>query len=338
MAVAGRRALGRPFSAPSPEALDRPDSPMNRLAAAAPQLDPLCCRSEWQLSFHEAFARSRPLHLRACEGSLIAFAEQLHPRLGALLEPLEAHWLFGCPLLGPDAPELLASLLDEDAFASRRPMVLLSGLLPGSALARALPRAFARRFEGLRLEPTVVRSASLEGGVDGFLSRRSAAFRRNLRRAERAAGERGVRFERCRPLAAGEADAAFERMARVERASWKGLEGRGMAEPPSSEFYGGMLRRLASAGAGRVAFARLDERDVGYVFGGVAGPYYRGQQFSYAEECRGLSLGNLLQLAQIRWLCEEGVQRYDMGSLMEYKRHWAELELKGEVLLLRPRP
>jgi CelD/BcsL family acetyltransferase involved in cellulose biosynthesis len=108
-----------------------------------------------------------------------------------------------------------------------------------------------------------------------------------------------------------------------------------MAGPPSSGFYRQMLRRLAASGAARVVFARAGERDVGYVFGGVAGPFYRGQQFSYAEECRSLSLGNLLQLAQIRWLCEDGVARYDMGSVMEYKTHWAELEGRGEAWLLR---
>ena len=55
---------------------------------------------------------------------------------------------------------------------------------------------------------------------------------------------------------------------------------------------------------------------------------YRGQQFSYAHDCHTLSLGNLMQIEKIRWLCEEGVQRYDMGPLdgpkMQYKSHWTE--------------
>ena len=35
-----------------------------------------------------------------------------------------------------------------------------------------------------------------------------------------------------------------------------------------------------------------------------------------------------MQIEKIRWLCEEGVQRYDMGPLdgpkMQYKSHWTE--------------
>ena len=48
-------------------------------------------------------------------------------------------------------------------------------------------------------------------------------------------------------------------------------------------------------------------------------------------------LGNLLQLEQIRWLCEEGADRYDMGPQMDYKRHWTEITTRIEARLLRPK-
>jgi CelD/BcsL family acetyltransferase involved in cellulose biosynthesis len=75
-------------------------------------------------------------------------------------------------------------------------------------------------------------------------------------------------------------------------------------------------------------FAVHDGKDIGFIFGGKAGSVYRGQQFSYDDNWRDASIGNVLQFSQLEWLCEEGASRYDMGPLcgsgMEYKQHWTE--------------
>ncbi|HXW69145.1 MAG TPA: GNAT family N-acetyltransferase, partial [Dissulfurispiraceae bacterium] len=102
-------------------------------------------------------------------------------------------------------------------------------------------------------------------------------------------------------------------------------------------FYWLMLRRLSLSGKGRVIFAKKESRDIGFIFGGITGQYYRGQQFSYAEDWSNYSIGSLLQMEKIRWLCEEGISRYDLGQTIDYKLRWAELELQTENLLLRPR-
>jgi hypothetical protein len=44
----------------------------------------------------------------------------------------------------------------------------------------------------------------------------------------------------------------------------------------------------------RVVLATRDGEDVGFIFGGMIDAIYRGQQFSFADACRDLSLGNLL--------------------------------------------
>ena len=44
------------------------------------------------------------------------------------------------------------------------------------------------------------------------------------------------------------------------------------------------------------------------------------------------SIGNLLQLEQVRWLCEEGVERYDMGPVMDYKRSWMETHRRFDAV------
>ncbi|HEX6810726.1 MAG TPA: GNAT family N-acetyltransferase [Planctomycetota bacterium] len=330
----GPRAVMRRCSAAE---LDEPGSAWNRAAARTVQADPFCCGTQWQLSFHEVFCPSRPLHLCEGAGSVIAFSEELDPRLGPVLEPVEAGWLFGCPLLGPNAVHLLDLFLRKELAAERKlPCVLVSGVLPGGQLARSLVQVCRTRFEVGVAEGARLCSASLEGGLDGFLSRRSGRLRRNLKSAARKASQSGVHYERCAPASAGEADAVYARMVAVEQKSWKGLGRCGMAEMPSKEFYARMLRRLAVSRDGRVMFARCGEQDVGFIFGGLAGGVYRGQQFSYAEDWSGLGIGNLLQVEKVRWLAEEGVVRYDMGPAMEYKRHWTEVETRIEAWLLRP--
>jgi CelD/BcsL family acetyltransferase involved in cellulose biosynthesis len=321
----------------SPADFDHPDSAWNRAAALTAAGDPFCCRSEWQFSFHDAFLPQRRLHLRGHGISLLAFAENHHDRLGRILEPLDAHWLFGTPILGPDGIELLDGLLDDVAADGPAPAVLVSGLLPDDGRCRPLAAALRRRGTVVRLQPQTLCHASLDGGLDGYLSRRTSGWRRNLRQAARRAADRGVRFEHHVPSTAAEGDALYGRMLAVELASWKGIGRCGMAEPPAREFYAAMLRRLAQSGAGRVVFARCDDDDIGFVFGGMVDTIYRGQQFSYHERWRGASIGNLLQLEQLRWLGETGATRYDMGPMMDYKRHWTEGRTVIEAWLLRPR-
>ncbi|MCA8974342.1 MAG: GNAT family N-acetyltransferase [Planctomycetes bacterium] len=317
--------------------LDHATSAWNRAAAQAAQIDPFCCRTEWQFSFHEAFYPHLPLHLRERAGSIIAFAEHDDAGFGPLLAPVESHWLFGSPLLGTDAVALLTEFLAERTGDGPSPSLLLSGLSADGPTVGAITASFGRRYLIHRLAPTTLCSASLAGGLDGYLSRRSGSWRRNLGQAARRAAALGVTFERCRPRDAEHAAAVYDRMIAVERTSWKGIGRCGMAEPPSLDFYGRMLRRLAASGGGRVMFARHEERDIGFIFGGLAGAVYRGQQFSYAEEWSRCSIGNLLQLEQLRWLCEEGIGRYDMGPDMPYKQHWTEIRTDIEARLLQPR-
>ena len=123
------------------------------------------------------------------------------------------------------------------------------------------------------------------------------------------------------------------------RARQKGIGECGMAEPPARDFYRRLLRRLARGGNGRVVLARVgdgaDARDIGFVFGGLADGVYRGQQFSFDDDWRRHSIGNLLQVEKLRWLTETGAERYDMGPVMDYKRHWAEIETEVIALCLQ---
>ena len=317
---------------------DHPDSEWNRAVDIMAHGDPFCCRTEWQLSFHEAFAPNRDLCIVAHEGSLVSFA--LHPKTPTRqwLRPIESNWQFGCPLLGPDSVQMLATLLESHPTAS----VEISGMDVESPIVPVLIKAFDARYDLLHSSRSMACRASLNGGLDGYLSRRSAKTRRGVRSAARRARDGGVTFERHQPTTQAEASSVYARIVAVEDRSWKGLGNCGMTEPPSLQFYSAMLRRMAVSGCGRVIFARHEGNDIGFIFGGLCGPepqgnIYRGQQFSFTEEWRAASLGNVLQLEQLKWLCDEGVGRYDMGPAMDYKHHWTESQARIDSIVLRPK-
>lgn len=301
-----------------------------RTAISTSQADPFCSTPAWQMAFHDAFSPARRLLIESSSNSLIAFAEHVASPEEVYLTPIEAHWCFGCPLLGKDAVNLLAESLPEIErhYSPTFPKILVSGVRPGGVLSRRLIQAFAPRFDIYLYASSVQGSASLKDGVDGYLSRRSGNHRKKLKKQARRATEMEVSYERASPSTTEEAEATYDRMINVELASWKGIEKCGMAEPGSKEFYDSMLKRLSISEDGRVIFARHEGKDIGFIFGGLAGRIYRGQQFSYGEKWKDYSIGNLMQVEKIKWLCEEGIKRYDMGPLsgpkMGYKAHWTE--------------
>lgn len=332
---------GRLFtSADTLELLDRPGSLWNSPACCTGQRDPFCCTSTWQLSFHDAFSPKRRLLVRTSSDSLVAFAEKVFSPGNIYLTPIESHWFFGSNVLGPNGLDLLVdTLVDIERFYTPRfPLIVLGAIAPRSTIFKSFKSRLAGRFDFHKHASGIQCAASLDGGLDGYLSRRSANHRKKLKKQFRLAKNREVTFERHSPPLGPDIDEVYDRMLAVERASWKGLHHSGMTEQPSKRFYAVMLARLAASRSSRIIFAKHENKDIGFIFGGMAGKIYRGQQFSYDEDWRESSIGNLLQLEQVRWLCEEGAERYDMGPLsgdgMGYKRHWTEKRLHIETWVL----
>ena len=76
---------------------------------------------------------------------------------------------------------------------------------------------------------------------------------------------------------------------------------------------------------------------IGFIYGGMANNIYRGLQSSYDDEWKAYSIGNILHFEQIKWLCEESADRYDMGEIkqhMRYKEHWTEIRIPSLCLRL----
>lgn len=311
------------------------------LAGFTGQADPFCCAPVWNLSYHAIFTPKRRVFYETFDNSALIFGEYLSPRGETIYAPLEESWLFGQPLLGDSSPELLGLCLKDllAEQAGKKVIFCISGMQDGSYHAMRLFRLFSPHYRFYKIGGFTQARASLAGGLDGWLANRSANHRAKLRKAARKGAQAGVEFTRARP-GPGEAAKIYERMLAIEERSWKGQAHNGMSDSPSREFYGYMIRKLAESGNALVIFATQDGTDLGFIFGGLLGACYRGQQFSYIQAAAPLSIGNLMQMEKVRWLCELGASFYDMGTCtgprMDYKLHWTEIFREAQTWVLTP--
>jgi CelD/BcsL family acetyltransferase involved in cellulose biosynthesis len=311
---------------------------LDQAVAETPGIDRFCSSSAWILSAAEALMPARESWVHQGDSGWVAMMRGQHPSGLTYVEPLELAWGLASPLAGTDAIGLAEQAVA--LIASRIGTVqvaLVPGLADRAPLLRALiarlPNAWERRWG----QPTIRHVASLDGGVDGFLTRRSRNFRKALRSAIRLADADGLAFESVRAGSYAEAEALYDRIQAIEGRSWKAQGGVGITSGPMRDFYHHMVRRLARRDRQRTIIARKDDRDVAYCLGAVFAGEYRGLQFSYDDDHGRYSLGSLCQYHQIVELCAEGIARYDLGTDMDYKRRWAEEQFQTSLLVIIPR-
>ncbi len=294
-------------------------------------IDPWCSRPTWALAVNNAFSTDAdpgpPVGLRS-ELGLAVFASLRADDGATVLAPLDRVWGFGScivPSLAAPAKELLD---DTVAALLARPdwkMCVLSGMVEQSPIDEAALEAFGRHVPLYAGESRTRCQASLDGGVDGYLSRRAREHRRNIRQAERRADAAGLVYDIADDDAA---DGTVRRLHAVEAQSWKGQEGSGIEANEMALLYERLVVDLGRRKALRCVFAQLPNGDdVGFILGGVLGDTYRGLQISFAGNARELSVGNLLQWHEVQRMCADNLQTYDLGMDIEYKRRWAEGEL-----------
>ena len=300
--------------------------------ASDSDLDPFCARSAWSLSFHDAFEPDRPLYRIESSSACVILAESRRDHSVGLLEPLENMWGFSSPLIGREAIALLAEGLAEGP----RPVLLL-GIPALRDRLEQMNEAFMGHFWFRRLEPTPRFVASLEGGREGWLSRRRPSLRRNLRASDRRRREAGLTYRRVEPSSLDRRENLYEKILDVESRSWKGRTGQGVDQEPMRSFYADLLLRLQRSNALRAVLVEREGKPMGYLYGARIGEHFRGLQFSYDEQWRSVGLGNLLQLEMITWLSEERAASYDLGGQSAYKRRWAEEIRSSENILLIPK-
>jgi hypothetical protein len=317
--------------------LRRDSELFDALAQETPYVDQYCSSSPWVLSAHEAFCPEQELFLFRSATTWLTLARGVSDHIGRYLAPLEAMWGLASPMLGVDpvqstleAIEALESI--EDEWDS----LWLCGLDPKAPPFMLLARHFSERNAVFLGPPTLRHVASLEGGFEGWMSRRSSRFRANLRRALRGADSAGIETEWLTEFS-DEAvlRASFQRALAIDDASWKGESDQGLRASEMATFYDKMTERLSQRGALRMIFLKLGGRDIAMGFGAQVGDALRGLQMSYVKEFASYSPGNVLQAEFIRRLAADGVQRYDLGTDLGYKARWAQPGRETAALVIR---
>ncbi len=301
---------------------------------AAPTIDPWCSGPDWVLPVAGAFApEAEPLVLEADGAGFALLARHHVQSAGDIIAGLEPLWGFASPIIGSDLPQVAQRLTSWLGSQQGWDRLVLPGLPDNGNLVRTL--AFHLQEIGqLGIAPGITRQIiDLTEGVDAWLERRKPAFRRNLRNAGRRGDEAGLSITQLDISASTNSD-LFDRLLAIENQSWKGQASDGIASPEMGAFYHQLIRRLAKRDRLRISIAQIDGDDVGYILGGVRNGRYRGLQLSYVESARHLSVSHLLQLREIRQLCDNGTGTYDMGMDMEYKRRWSDQEDTSVVLVL----
>lgn len=317
------------------EAFEACAAEYDRAVARADIVDRFCSLSDWVVPAKRAFHPDVPTLVYRMGAGWVPLMT-FETTLGRTWMPLEASWGLASALVSEEPARLSrqfaqVALENRDAWDA----LFLTGLKRGGRAFTQLVHAFGR---GMRLglgKPTVRYVASLEGGMDGWLGRRTRTFRKNLRAAARKCPDT-ITFSCIANVPPDAVADLFTEVMSVEAKSWKGQSGVGVAEGPMRAFYAEMVPRLASRGALRITTARdPDGLLIGFVLGGLLGTAYRGLQISYADSYRHLSLGNLLQRTTIEGLASEGVLSYDLGTEKDYKRFWAEEQRESVPLVIR---
>lgn len=305
--------------------------PWDVAAGRLEQGDRFCSSPTWGLPLIHAFHLPGDLVVYRQGEDLAVFYERQLPG-GRLITPCDTMWMLGSPLLARQPAAFLERLADFWQSQPGLKQVTVSGPFLEHPLWND---PVWQRWSCWEVEAGARQVASLEGGLDGFLSRRSVNFRSRLRRAVKRAEREGVEVEWMpRQANAATALAVLDRAMQVESLSWKGLAGQGVHRGQMNSFYRRMVPLLAQRGRLRGLFLRRGSQDLSYLLGGVFAGTFRGLQFSYLEsESEGL--GNVGQWRMLEALVEEGCHSYDLGQAMPYKARWAEQHRRSGARIIQ---
>jgi CelD/BcsL family acetyltransferase involved in cellulose biosynthesis len=259
---------------------------------------------EWSAAWWRAFGEGHELALHAvrdAEGGLVAILPLcLQRRAGLRIVRLVGH--------GPGdelGPVHRVGTRATVATALRR---ALDGLqwdvaaleqLPGSVGWPALLDERVWRHEA---NPVL----RLRGGWDAFLAGRSANFRQQLRRRERAVANAGGRF---RTADANTLERDIDSLFRLHRARWDGHA----SDFADLQFHRDVARRALAAGWLRLWLVEVHGRTVaawhGFQVGSVATYYQAGRDPTLERE----GVGTVLLAHTIREAFAEGATEYRFG-------------------------
>lgn len=301
-----------------------------------PGIDAFCSSAAWSESARRAFMPHASLMVYNHGEATAVFAVETSADGKKMLLPLDATWTLGCPMASANPQRDIVGLI-EHILEDRHlfDFIMLSGMRPNTAIHRMTFHAITKNnLTAVNFKPANRCIATIYGGVDPWLSRRSSKFRASIRRSLRDTEAAGIHY-RCLPPDEIPDD-LIEQLIHIERRSWKGLSGTGLVERTMAVFCRELLTTTTPRGQTRVIFAMLGDEVVGFIFGAVSQGRYRGVQMSVDHRLRSIGLGNALQVQMIDALAKEDVLSYDLGSAMPYKTRWADLQDRTISILIGP--
>ncbi len=293
--------------------------------------DEFCASSLWSFSAARSFPDVEPPIVVSDGRSFAGMRRTTTDDGSRILVGLDPVWGFATPVVGH--PLRAAQLLEARLRLESHDLAVVAGRRDGDIVLGCLAQVLGddrRLFHGPEEQRL---QADVSGGFEDWFARRSSRFRQRVRRIERRAADAGVEVH---DLSALDPDAVMARVLEVEHASWKGAEGTGLASDTLADFYRRITWRLAASDQLRFLVAVRDDTDIGYVLGGVRARTYRGLQLSYRREVADLGIGHLLQVHQIRALEHTGIDTYDLGMDMPYKRRWADRVDETFAVIIAP--
>jgi CelD/BcsL family acetyltransferase involved in cellulose biosynthesis len=303
------------------------DAAVDRTSGA----DEFCAASPWSFAAAASFPEAEP-PVVLTDGASFAGLRRRDAEDGTrLLVGLDPVWGFATPVVGH--PLVAARLLGARLGLEDHDLAVVAGQRHDTLALAGIVQVLGERTRLLQGPAEQRLQIDLGDGFEAWWGRRSSRFRQRLRQIQRRAEEAGVTVVDC---SAQPPDDAVDRVLAIEDRSWKAGEGTGLTSPELAAFYRRLAWRLASADQLRLLVARRDGTDIGYVLGGVRRRTYRGLQLSYAAEVAELGIGHLLQLRQLESLQGSGIDTYDLGMDMPYKRRWADRVDETFSLLVVP--
>lgn len=305
-----------------------------------PGIPDFCSGSAWALAAHDTLRDAghrsiAPLIVHESNHWLL-FAQRPGANGMHFFEPFEGHWLFTCPLVGPD-PEFSVDLLIRTVKRMKRSYpccFLVGGVTVDESMQHALD-GHASEYEIVqKAEGIPCMWISLRDGVDGYLAQRRPKFRKSIRQGWRRTLDAGVEF---REMTARSGE-IIDRLMGVEERSWKYQHNQSIfQESPFVEFYSHLIDSAHAGGNLRFLLAQLEGKDIGYILGSRFGQTYRGWQMSFDDRFQHLSIGNTLQIVNMQKRAAEGVATYDLGMYADYKVRWTDelRQLMVYILIFR---
>jgi len=159
---------------------------------------------------------------------------------------------------------------------------------------------------------------------EGYAASRSRNLRSDLRRCSRRLAESGsvsfFMYQNPGELLPELLEEGF----RIEGLAWKAQRGTAIQSSPATErFYREVAGWAAGRGILRLAFLHCAGRAVAFEFAIEEGGVYWALKGGHDPTFNPCGPGKLLLRDTIKYAIDEGVRRFEMGPVEDYKRRWA---------------